>query len=195
MEKDLRNSLEVLKRGGIILYPTDTIWGIGCDATNQEAVDKIFRIKKREDNKSLLVLVDDPERLSDYVMEIPEIAWELLTVSDQPLTIVYPGGINLPSNILHSDGSVGIRVTSDTFCRELIRQLGKPLISTSANISGKPSPSVFPDISGNIKSSVDYIVKWRQDDLVRKSPSQVIKLGLKGEIEIIRPGSPGSRNK
>jgi len=189
MENDIRNSLEVLKRGGIILYPTDTIWGIGCDATNQEAVDKIFRIKKRKDEKSLLVLIDDPERLSDYVTEIPEIAWELVTVSDEPLTIVYPGGINLASNIMHSDGSVGIRITGDIFCRELIRQLGNPLISTSANISGKPSPSVFTDIAENIKSTVDYIVKWRQDDVVRKRPSPVIKLGLKGEIEIIRSGS------
>lgn len=186
MENDIRNSLEVLQSGGIILYPTDTIWGIGCDATNQEAVDKIFRIKKREDAKSLIVLVDDPERLSDYVTEVPEIAWELVTISDQPLTIVYPGGINLPSNILHNDGSVGIRVTGDTFCKKLIRQLGKPLISTSANISGKPSPSIFADITGNIKSSVDYIVKWRQNDLVRKSHSPIIKLGLKGEIDIIR---------
>jgi L-threonylcarbamoyladenylate synthase len=189
MENDIRNSLEVLKRGGIILYPTDTIWGIGCDATNQEAVDKIFRIKKRKDEKSLLVLIDDPERLSDYVIEIPKIAWELVTLSDEPLTIVYPGGVNLASNIMHSDGSVGIRITGDTFCKELIRQLGKPLISTSANISGKPSPSVFTDIAENIKSTVDYIVKWRQDDVVRKNPSSVIKLGLKGEIEIIRSGS------
>jgi L-threonylcarbamoyladenylate synthase len=195
MENDIRNSLDVLKRGGIILYPTDTIWGIGCDATDKEAVDRIFRIKKRQDEKSLLVLVDAPERLSDYVMEIPEIAWELMTVSDQPMTIIYPGGINLASNILHTDGSVGIRITGDAFCKELIRQLGKPLISTSANISGQPSPSVFPDIDENIRSGVDYIVKWRQDDTARKSPSSIIKLGLKGEIEIIRSGSPGFNNK
>jgi L-threonylcarbamoyladenylate synthase len=188
MIKDIQNSLKVLKKGGMILYPTDTIWGIGCDATNPEAVDQIFRIKKRSDTKSLLVLLDNPERLSDYVKEIPEIAWDLIKVSDQPLTIVYPGGINLASNILHSDGSVGIRVTGDIFCKELIRQLGKPIISTSANISGEPSPSIFTDISEKIKSSVDYIVKWRQDDTARKTPSSVIKLGVKGEIDIIRSG-------
>jgi L-threonylcarbamoyladenylate synthase len=190
MENDISNSLEVLKKGGIILYPTDTIWGIGCDATNQEAVNKIFRIKKREDAKSLLVLLEDPSRLPDYVLEIPEIALDLVKISDQPLTIVYPGGINLPSKIFHNDGSVGIRITNDTFCRRLIRQLGKPVISTSANISGEPSPSVFADISGNIKSAVDYIVKWRQNDPTRRTPSPVIKLGVKGEIEIIRSGTP-----
>jgi L-threonylcarbamoyladenylate synthase len=188
MDKDIQNSLKVLKKGGVILYPTDTIWGIGCDATNPLAVDQIFRIKKRFDSKSLLVLLDDPEKLSTYVTEIPEIAWDLLKVSDQPLTIVYPGGMNLASGIFHSDGSVGIRITSDKFCKELIRQLGKPIISTSANISGESSPSTYRDISEKIKSGVDYIVKWRQDDTVRKKPSPVIKLGLKGEIEIIRAG-------
>jgi L-threonylcarbamoyladenylate synthase len=190
MENDICNALKVLKRGGIILYPTDTIWGVGCDAANHEAVNRIFRIKKRKDAKSLLVLLDNPSRLPDYVSEIPEIAWDLVKISDQPLTIVYPGGINLPFIIFHNDGSVGIRVTNDTFCRKLIRQLGKPLISTSANISGEPSPSVFADISGNIKSAVDYVVKWRQDDPTRRTPSPVIKLGVKGEIEIIRPGTP-----
>jgi L-threonylcarbamoyladenylate synthase len=162
MENDLRKSLAVLRRGGIILYPTDTIWGLGCDATNQEAVDRLSEIKKRKDNKGLLVLIDDPERLSDYVAEIPEIAWELVTMSDQPLTIVYPGGINLPVNVLHSDGSVGIRITGDNFCRELIRRFGKPVVSTSANISGEPFPSTFADITEEIKSRADYIVKWRK---------------------------------
>jgi L-threonylcarbamoyladenylate synthase len=191
MEKDLQNSLDVLKRGGIILYPTDTIWGIGCDATNQEAVDNILRVKNRQDDKGLLVLIDDPEKLSYFVAEIPEIAWELVTIPDQPLTLVYPGGINLPANVLHSDGSVGIRVTNDIFCRELIHRLGKPLISTSANKSGEPFPSTFADIEEDIKSNVDYIVKWRQNDLSLKNPSSIVKLGLKGEVEIIRPGIPG----
>ena len=195
MEKDIQNSLKVLKKGGIILYPTDTIWGIGCDATNPLAVDQIFRIKKRIDSKSLLVLLDDPKKLSTYVAEIPEIAWELIEVSDQPLTIVYPGGINLASTIFHNDGSVGIRITGDLFCKGLIRQLGRPIISTSANISGESSPATYMDISEEIKSSVDYIVKWRQDDTVRKTPSPVIKLGLKGEIEIIRPGIPDISRK
>lgn len=188
MIKDIQNSLKVLRKGGIILYPTDTIWGIGCDATKKEAVDQIFRIKKRSDAKSLLVLLDNPEKLYNYVKEIPEIAWDLIKVSDQPLTIIYPGGMNLAPGIFHSDGTVGIRITGDKFCKELIRQLGNPIISTSANISGESSPSTYMDISEKIKSGVDYIVKWRQDDTVRKTPSAVLKLGLKGEIEIIRPG-------
>jgi L-threonylcarbamoyladenylate synthase len=195
MEKDLLNSLDVLRKGGIILYPTDTIWGIGCDATNQEAVDNILRIKNRQDDNGLLVLIDDPEKLSYFVAEIPEIAWELVTVPDQPLTLVYPGGINLPANVLHTDGSVGIRVTNDIFCRELIHRFGKPIISTSANKSGEPFPSSFADIEEDIKSSVDYIVKWRQNELSLKNPSPIVKLGLKGEVEIIRPGIPGSDNK
>jgi L-threonylcarbamoyladenylate synthase len=186
MIKDIQNSLKVLKKGGIILYPTDTIWGIGCDATNPLAVNKIFSIKKRSDSRSLLVLLDDPERLSFYIKEIPEIAWELIKVSDHPLTIVYPGGINLAPNIIHTDGSVGIRITGDKFCKELIRQLGKPIISTSANLSGESPPSIYMDISEKIKSRVDYIVKWRQDDTARKTPSPVIKVGQRGEIEIIR---------
>lgn len=195
MEKDLLNSLEVLNRGGTILYPTDTIWGIGCDATSQEAVDNLRKIKDRSDDKGLLILVDDPERLSEYVAEVPDVAWELVAVSEEPLTIVYPEGINLPANVLHSDRSVGIRVTVDVFCRELIRRFGKPVISTSANLSGEPFPSVFAEISAEIKSRVDYIVKWRQDDLTVKNPSTILKLGLKGEIEIIRPGIPGLKRK
>jgi len=191
MEKDLLNSLEVLMKGGTILYPTDTIWGIGCDATNQDAVDKLLKIKGRDDDKGLLILVDDPERLSEFVAEVPDIAWDLVAVTEEPLTIVYPEGINLPANVLHDDGSVGIRVTLDVFCRELVKRFGRPIISTSANLSGKPFPSVFAEISEEIKSSVDYVVKWRQDDLTIKNPSTIIKLGLKGEIEIIRPGIPG----
>jgi L-threonylcarbamoyladenylate synthase len=190
MEKDLRNSLAVLKRGGTILYPTDTIWGIGCDATSQDAVENLLKIKERSDEKGLLLLVDDPERLSEYVTDIPGIAWDLVTVADEPLTIVYPGGINLPAIVLHDDGSVGIRVTLDNFCRELIRRFGKPIVSTSANLSGKPFPTVFSEIGDEIKSRVDYIVGWRQDDLTKKNPSPIIKLGLRGEIEIIRPGIP-----
>jgi len=191
MEKDLLNSLEVLMKGGTILYPTDTIWGIGCDATNQDAVDKLLKIKGRDDDKGLLILVDDPERLSEFVAEVPDLAWDLVAVTEEPLTIVYPEGINLPANVLHDDGSVGIRVTLDVFCRELVKRFGRPIISTSANLAGKPFPSVFAEISEEIKSSVDYVVKWRQDDLTIKNPSTIIKLGLKGEIEIIRPGIPG----
>jgi len=186
MEDDIRKSLEVLKTGGIILYPTDTIWGIGCDATCEEAVNRISRIKKREDVKSLLVLLDDPGKLHNYVINIPDISWELIEIADRPLTIIYPDGKNLADNLLHADGSVGIRITSDNFCKNLITGLGKPLVSTSANISGKSAPANFKAIHEGIKSSVDYIVKWRQDDSTKGIPSAIIKLGIKGEIEIIR---------
>lgn len=195
MEQDLINSLEVLLKGGTILYPTDTIWGIGCDATSQEAIDNLLKIKGRTDEKGLLVLIDDPERLTEYVAEVPDLAWELVAVTEEPLTIVYPEGINLPATVLASDGSVGIRVTVDEFCRELIRRFGKPVISTSANLSGESFPSCFVEISEEIKSRVDYIVKWRRDDTNRKNPSPIIRLGLKGEIEIIRPGIPGLKDK
>jgi L-threonylcarbamoyladenylate synthase len=186
MEKDLLNSLEVLMRGGTILYPTDTIWGIGCDATNQDAVNNLLKIKGRCDDKGLLILVDDPERLSEYVAEVPDIAWELVAVTEEPLTIVYPQGINLPANVLHNDGSVGIRVTLDAFCRELVKRFRRPVISTSANLAGEPFPSAFAEISEEIKSRVDYIVSWRQNDRTVKNPSPILKLGAKGEIEIIR---------
>jgi len=186
MEEDIRKSLEVLKTGGIILYPTDTVWGIGCDATCEEAVNRISHIKKRADIKSLLVLLDDPGKLHHYVINIPDIAWDLIELADRPLTIIYPDGKNLACNLLHADGSVGIRITSDNFCKNLITGSGKPLVSTSANISGKRAPANFKAIPEDIKSFVDYIVKWRQDDPTKGIPSAIIKLGIKGEIEIIR---------
>jgi L-threonylcarbamoyladenylate synthase len=186
MEQDIRKSLEVLKTGGIILYPTDTIWGIGCDATCEEAVNRISHIKKKKDIKRLLVLLDDPGKLHHYVEMIPDIAWELIETTDRPLTIIYPSGKNLACNLLHADGSVGIRITSDKFCKKLITGLGKPLVSTSANISGESAPANFKAIHESIKSSVDYTVKWRQDDLTKGIPSAIIKLGIKDEIEIIR---------
>jgi len=186
MEQDIRKSLEVLKAGGIILCPTDTIWGVGCDATDEDAVSKILCLKKREDVKSLLVLLDNTSKLHNYVNSIPDIAWELIEVSDRPLTIVYPHGKNLAGNLLNSDGSVGIRITTDDFCKTLINRLGHPLVSTSANISGEPAPSNFGEISDRIKSGVDYIVRWRQDDTAKAIPSGIIKLGIKGEFEIIR---------
>jgi L-threonylcarbamoyladenylate synthase len=186
MEEDIYKSLEVLKTGGIILYPTDTIWGVGCDAMNETAVDKVLQIKKREGVKSLLVLLDDPGKLHHYVDIIPDIAWDLIKVTDRPLTIIYPQGKNLAANLLHKDGSVGIRITADNFCQTLIRRLGKPLVSTSANISGEPPPQNFGGISDKIKSGVDYIVRWRQEETDKAVPSGIIKLGINCEVEIIR---------
>ena len=186
MEDDIRKSLEVLKRGDIILYPTDTVWGIGCDATNQDAVNRISLIKKRPDVKSLLVLLDNAGKLHHYVEIIPDIAWDLIEITDRPLTIIYPQGKNLAGNLFHSDGSVGIRITSDNLCKNLIARFGRPLVSTSANISGESSPMNFTAISESIKASMDYIVRWRQDDLRKGVPSSIVKLGIKGEVEIIR---------
>jgi L-threonylcarbamoyladenylate synthase len=186
MNTDLKKALETLKSGGIILYPTDTVWGLGCDATNPEAVRKLFEIKQRRENHSMLLLVDIPQRIIQYVRNVPEIAWDLIEVSDRPLTIIFQGAKNLADNLLHKDGSIGIRVTSDEFCKELISAFRKPVVSTSANITGKPYPACFKDIDPAIINSVDYVVKWRQDDVAPSQPSSILRLGERGEIEIIR---------
>jgi len=185
-ESELTNALGTLHSGGAILYPTDTVWGIGCDCTDARAVDKIFKIKKRDSTKSLVLLVDSDARLLRYVKSVPDIAWELMQYSDKPLTIVYPEGKNLAKNMIGPDGSVAIRITSDPFCKSLIRTLDHGLVSTSANISGKPSPQNFSDIDKEILSTVDYVVNLRQDERTPATPSSIIKVGMKGEIQIIR---------
>lgn len=184
--EDLVKAVEVLRSGGIILYPTDTIWGIGCDATNPTAVKRVYEIKQRQDTKSMLVLMENTNLLNSYIAEVPEIAWDLIEVADSPLTIIYPGAKNLAANLLASDGSVGIRITNEAFTQQLIQRFRKPVVSTSANISGQKSPQNFAEISDEIKKSVDYIVEFRQDDLSRSSPSGIIKLGIGGQIEILR---------
>lgn len=183
---DIVKAVEVLRSGGIILYPTDTIWGIGCDATNVAAVNRIYEIKKRQDTKSMLVLMENPNLLNSYISEVPEIAWELIEVADTPLTIIYPGAKNLAANLLANDGSIGIRITNEAFTQQLIQRFRKPVVSTSANISGQKSPQNFVEISEEIKKSVDYIVKFRQDDPSRSNPSGIIKLGVGGQVEVIR---------
>jgi L-threonylcarbamoyladenylate synthase len=183
---DLAKAVEVLRSGGIILYPTDTIWGIGCDATNPKAVDRIYEIKKRQDTKSMIILMENPNLLTSYIAEVPEIAWELIEVADTPLTIIYPHAKNLAPNLLATDGSIGIRITNEAFTQQLIQRFRKPVVSTSANISGEKSPQNFAEISDEIKKSVDYIVGFRQDDPTRSKPSGIIKLGIGGQIEIIR---------
>jgi len=185
MNDDIVAAVLVLKKGGVILYPTDTIWGLGCDATNAGAVKKIFEIKQRTDEKSMLVLLDNPEKLNNYV-DVPEIAWDLIAVTDKPLTIIYPGAINLAENIIAEDNSVGIRITRDEFCCKLIRALGKPIVSTSANISGASWPAVFSKIANSIVQSADYVVKYRQTDNKPGKPSGIIKLGPNGEVKVIR---------
>lgn len=185
--EDLKKTVEVLRQGGVILYPTDTVWGIGCDATNPEAVKRIFEIKQREDAKSMLVLIENPNMLNSYIREVPEVAWQLIEVADKPLTIIYPGAKNLAANLIAQDGSVGIRVTAESFTEHLIQRFRRPIVSTSANLSGKPTPQNFDEIGDEIKSAVDYVVQYRQDERNRTSPSSIIKLGTGGEIQIIRP--------
>lgn len=186
MQNDLKKALEVLKKGGVILYPTDTIWGIGCDATNEEAVKKIYQIKKREDSKSMLVLLENPAFLERYVKEVPEIAWDLTEISTTPLTVIYPGAKNLAPGLIAEDGSIGIRLTREAFTSQLLQRFRKPIVSTSANISGQKSPAFFDEISEEVKSQVDYIVEYRQNDSTPARPSGIIKLWPGGRIDIIR---------
>jgi len=186
MDKDLNAAVGTLRRGGIILYPTDTIWGIGCDATNEQAVTRIYSLKRRQDERSMLVLLDKAESLPDYVVEVPEIAWNLIELSDKPLTLIYPGAQNLARNLVAEDGSIGIRIVRDNFCRELIGRFGKPVVSTSANISGMPYPPFFAKIDREIISSVDYVALHRQNEKMRGKPSGIIKLGKGSEIKVIR---------
>ena len=186
MQQEIKKTLDILYAGGIILYPTDTIWGIGCDASNEKAVQKIYEIKKRADSKSMLILIDDATRIPSYVEEMPELAWDLIELSEKPLTIIYSGAKNLAKNLIAEDDSVGIRVSRDEFTQELIRRFKKPIVSTSANISGQPAPAFFDEISEEIKSSVDYVVNHRQDDFTKSTPSGIIKLGVNGEVKVIR---------
>jgi L-threonylcarbamoyladenylate synthase len=186
MHDDIKKALEVLKNGGVILYPTDTIWGIGCDATNEKAVSRIYKIKRREDSKSMLVLMENPALLDRYVDDVPEIAWDLVEISTTPLTVIYPNAKNLASNLIAEDGSIGIRFTKESFTSQLLQRFRRPLVSTSANISGEKSPAFFAEISEEIKKQVDYIVEYRQDDSTPAQPSSIIKLGPGGRIDIIR---------
>ncbi len=186
MTDDLRKACEVLERGGLILYPTDTIWGIGCDATNEDAVRRVYELKRRSDSKAMLVLLDSAAKLDRYVDEVPDIAWSLIEVADKPLTIIYSGAKNLAKNLIAEDGSLGIRITGETFSHKLCEQFRRPIVSTSANVSGEPSPSVFAEISDVIKSGVDYIVGYRQDDKQAARPSSIIKLEAGGVFKIIR---------
>lgn len=176
----------MLRAGGVILYPTDTVWGLGCDATNEKAVKRIFEIKKRADAKAMLVLIDNPAKLQSYVDEVPEMAWNLIELSEKPLTIIYPQAKNLASNLVAEDQTIGIRVTKEAFSNRLCAQFRKPIVSTSANISGNATPSNFSQISDEIKAAVDYVVDFRQDDLSTPKPSSIIKLGKGNLFQLIR---------
>ena len=175
-----------MREGGVILYPTDTIWGIGCGATNEDAVRRVYEIKQRQDSKAMLVLVDSSVKVDFYVRDVPEVAWDLIELADKPLTIIYSGARNLAANLLAEDGSVGIRVTNEDFSKRLCQQFRKAIVSTSANISGQPSPKNFSEISEEVKSAVDYIVGYRQEEMSNPKPSSIIKLDKGGVIKIIR---------
>lgn len=181
----MQNIIEVLKSGGTILYPTDTIWGIGCDATNVEAIKKIFEIKKREKSKSVIILVESEKRLQDLV-DVPEMAWEIMDFSEKPVTLIYDNPKNLPKEILAEDGSIGIRLVKNDFCKKLISKLNKPLVSTSANLSGEKSPMKFSDISEEIKNSVDFVVKENQEKISEYSGSSIIRIWNDGRVKVIR---------
>jgi len=186
MHEEIKKTLEVLRAGGVILYPTDTVWGLGCDATNEAAVKRIFDIKKRVDAKAMLVLVDNSAKIQAYIEDVPDMAWDLIEFTEKPLTIIYPDAKNLAKNLIAEDKSVGIRVTNEAFSKSLCAQFRKPIVSTSANISGVTAPANFSQISDEIKSSVDYIVNFRQDDLSKPKPSSIIKLGKGNLFQMIR---------
>ena len=175
-----------MRDGGVILYPTDTIWGLGCDASNQDAVKRIFSIKQRSDSKSMLVLLDSDAKLNYYVEEIPDVAYDLMDLSEKPLTIIYDGARRLAPQLVAEDGSVGIRVTKEAFSRELCARMRGAVVSTSANISGQPSPANFAEISKEIIDAVDYVVEYRRDDQSKAKPSGIIKLGRGGLVKVIR---------
>lgn len=185
-KEDIKKALDVLFAGGLILYPTDTIWGIGCDATNEEAVRRVFDLKKRNDSKALITLLDSPAKLNYYIQDVPDVAWDLIELSDKPLTIIYDNARNIASNLVAEDGSIAIRITKEPFSHELCKRFRKALVSTSANISGDHSPSNFGEISEEIKNGVDYIVSYRQNEVSKAKASSIIKLGKSGEVKIIR---------
>lgn len=186
MKEEIKKIIDILQNGGVILYPTDTVWGIGCDATNENAVKRIFEIKKRVDTKAMLVLVDNAARIQSYVEEVPDMAWDLIELSEKPLTIIYPDAKNLAKNLVADDNTIGIRVTNEEFSKSLCAQFRRPIVSTSSNISGEPTPANFSEISDEIKNAVDYVVEYRQNDLSKPKPSSIIKLGKGNLIKIIR---------
>lgn len=184
--EDIRNAVETLRSGGLILYPTDTIWGIGCDATNSKAVQRVYSLKQRDDSKALICLVDSADRLQRYVFRVPDVAWNLIDFASKPLTLILDGAANLAPELIAGDGSVGMRVTREKISHELCYRFQKAVVSTSANISGEPSPANFTEVSPEIIAGVDYVMKSRQNDFSKVQPSRIIKLGLDGQVKIIR---------
>lgn len=186
IESEIYRTLKVIKDGGVILYPTDTIWGIGCDALNSKAVDKVYKIKQRTESKSLIILVKSYDMLQHYVEKIPDIASDLISNIDNPVTVIYDNARNLPKNVMAADGTIAIRIVKDDFCNRLIGEFGSPIISTSANLSGEPTATVFSKISDSIKSQVDYSVQLYHDLFNQAKPSTIIRLFASGDFKIIR---------
>ncbi|MCX2678544.1 L-threonylcarbamoyladenylate synthase [Galbibacter sp. EGI 63066] len=185
MHSEIKKAITTLNQGGLILYPTDTVWGIGCDATNAEAVKKVYELKKRSDSKALICLVSDLRMLQKYVYEIPEAAYDIIELANKPTTIIYDRPINIAPNLIADDDSLAIRVASDEFCQKLIRQFKRPLVSTSANISGQPTPKSFSEINEEIFKGVDYVVNLQREKISSR-PSSIIKIGEGGLVKIIR---------
>lgn len=186
LETEVEKALQVLRSGGVILYPTDTIWGIGCDATNMDAVKRIYEIKNREDSKSMIILVADERDVLQYVAAPDLAVFDFIEEQKRPTTIIFEHAVGLPINLVAEDGSIAIRIAQDEFCRHIIKRLRKPIVSTSANISGEASPKFFADVSEEIKNAVDHVVKWRQDDSTPSLPSQIIKWNNDGTLTVIR---------
>ena len=184
--EDIRQAVETLRRGGLILYPTDTIWGIGCDASNADAVRRVYELKQRDDSKALICLVDSAGRMQRYLRQVPDVAWDLIEYAEKPLTLILDGAVNLAPNLIAADGSIGMRVTREAISHELCYRFQKAIVSTSANLSGEPSPANFTEVSPKIIQGVDYVMKCRQNDLSKAKPSQIIKLGIDGRVQIIR---------
>lgn len=185
-DNEIKKAVDALKAGKVILYPTDTIWGIGCDATNPAAVQRIYDIKGRDERKALIILVERPEQLNDYVVKVPEIAWDIVEYAERPLTVIYPKAKNIADKLLAEDQSIGIRVVKDEFCQKLIRSFGKAIVSTSANLSGKPSPNSYSEIDPELISQVDHVVDFKKEEKSSSKPSMVMKLGINGEVKILR---------
>lgn len=186
LKDEVAKALKVIQEGGIILYPTDTIWGIGCDAGNTEAVKKIFQLKQRDEAKSMIILLDSDHKLESYINEVPSIAYDLIEYAENPLTLVMPGAKNVSPTLIAADGSLGVRVAKHDFCQQLIQRLRKPLVSTSANVSGRPSPQYFSQVDQEIIDGVDYVVDLEQHDKEIKNPSTIMRLQPDGRFEFLR---------
>jgi L-threonylcarbamoyladenylate synthase len=186
MEEEIRRTVDFLVKGKVILYPTDTIWGIGCDATQVRPIERIYSLKKRVESKSMIILLDHAEKLTKYVQKVPAIAYDLIERYTEPLTIIYSNACNLAKNLIADDGTIAIRIVRDEFCRHVISRFNKPIVSTSANLSGQPAPILFSKISDEIVNGVDYVVDYNRNNLIRTKPSTIIKILENNEFEVIR---------